>query len=88
MMMQMLLTHSGLTHGKSAMKPDKTRPIVLVMPMSEMRKVAYSGSTPCRKKTRSEKHLKLTAGIMSLSDAVVLHYGDYTCLLYILLRHI
>lgn len=48
MMMQMLLTHNGLTHGRSAMKPDNTLPIVLVMPMIEMRKVAYSGSTPCK----------------------------------------
>ena len=53
MMMHMLLTHNGLTHGKSAMIPDKTRPIVFVMPMREMRKVAYSGSTPCRKKRKN-----------------------------------
>ena len=41
-----LLTYRALTLSRSAMSPDSTRPMVLVMPMMEMRKVALAGSMP------------------------------------------
>ena len=46
--MHMLLTYKALTRSMSATRPDNTRPIVFVIPMMEIRKVAYSGEMPCR----------------------------------------
>lgn len=45
-MMDKLLTHRGSTFGISAINPDRTLPMVLVIPMIETKRVAESLSIP------------------------------------------